>query len=318
MITIPHPESINPPLVVFGSVNIDVVARLEHLPAPGETLHALGAHLGLGGKGANQAVAVARLGSPVVLAGRTGDDMFADYARAALLREGVDPDHLLRTPRHMTGLAMISTDAAGENSIAVAGGANMTMDESDVARLVPLLSANAVVLMQCEIPMDVILAAARRIAAIGALLVLDPAPVPAAGLPDALFGLAGVMTPNETETELLTGLRPHDADSALEAARRLHARGLERAIVKLGARGVVFSDARGHGFVPPFQVAAIDSVAAGDCFNGGLAVALSRRMDLAHATRFAAACGALATTRKGASEAAPTLAEVEALLAAQP
>jgi ribokinase len=312
----------NHPLVVFGSINIDLVARLHHFPAPGETLHALGADLGLGGKGANQAVAIAKLGGDVVLMGRTGDDMFADHACASLRRRGVAPDGLFRSPGDMTGLAMICTNETGENTIVVAGGANLAMDGADVARLTPLLAPGAIVLMQCEIPMDTILAAARHIRGAGATLILDPAPVPDGGLPDELFHLASLMTPNETETERLTGLRPHDLDSARAAAGRLHDRGLRRAIVKLGARGVLYSDDSGRipiqGFVPPFHVATIDSVAAGDCFNGGLAVALSRGMDLAHATRFAAACGALATTRKGAADAAPSCDEVESLLSAQP
>ncbi|WP_342628510.1 PfkB family carbohydrate kinase [Nguyenibacter vanlangensis] len=316
------------PLVVFGSVNIDMVARLHTLPVPGETLHAQGAHLGLGGKGANQAVAVARLGAPVTLAGRMGDDMFAGFAADALRRFGVSDSHLFRAPAQMTGLAMICTDAAGENTIVVAGGANLAMDDTDVARLAACLTPDSIVLMQCEIPLPVLLAAARRAAALGATLILDPAPVPPGGLPDEAFRLATLMTPNETETERLTGIRPHDPDSARRAAHALHSRGLRQAIVKLGAQGVFFSDdtrqddtrqnGPRQGFVRPFRVTAIDSVAAGDCFNGGLAVALARGQDLAAATRFAAACGALATTRKGASDAAPTLAEVESLLAAQP
>lgn len=235
----PRPKSKNHPLVVFGSINIDMVARLHHFPAPGETLHAQGTDLGLGGKGANQAVAVARLGAEVLLMGRTGDDMFADYAATSLRRRGVGPDGLFRSPGDTTGLAMICTDSAGENTIVVAGGANLAMDGDDVARLVPLLTPGAIVLMQCEIPMDTILAAARRVDAAGATLILDPAPVPDAGLPDELFRLATLMTPNETETERLTGLRPHDPDSARQAAGRLHQKGLRRAIIKLGARGVL-------------------------------------------------------------------------------
>ncbi|MBB2168284.1 ribokinase [Gluconacetobacter aggeris] len=306
------------PIFVFGSVNIDVSARLNHFPVPGETLHARDAGLGLGGKGANQAVAAARLGADVGLVGRTGDDPLADFAAAALRRHGVAPDGLYRSAADLTGLAMICTDSGGENTIVVVGGANMTIDATDIARLSPLLTPGAIVLMQCEIPMDTLRAAARAIAQAGARLILDPAPVPEDGLDAELFALAELMTPNETETERLTGLRPHDTDSARRAADTLHRLGLRRAIVKLGARGVLYSDASGHGFVPPFAVTPIDSTAAGDCFNGGLAVALSSGMDLAGATRYAAACGALATTRKGAAEAAPTRPEVEHLLATQP
>ncbi|WP_264812786.1 ribokinase, partial [Gluconacetobacter sacchari] len=279
------------PIVVFGSVNIDLGARLHHFPVPGETLHARDAGLGLGGKGANQAVAAARLGADVRLVGRTGDDPLADYAAAALRRNGVAPDDLYRSAGDLTGLAMICTDSAGENTIVVVGGANMHVDRADIARMAALLAPGTIVLMQCEIPTDTLHAAALAVERAGARLILDPAPVPAEGLDAALFPLAELMTPNETETERLTGLRPHDPDSARRAAERLHRLGLRRAIVKLGARGVLYSDESGHGFVPPFAVAAVDSTAAGDCFNGGLAVALAAGMDLARATRFAAACG---------------------------
>lgn len=304
-------------IIVFGSLNIDVSARLHHFPVPGETLHARDAGLGLGGKGANQAVAAARLGGDVRFVGRTGDDPLADYAAAALQRHGVAPDDLYRSQGDLTGLAMICTDSAGENTIVVVGGANMRIDGTDIGRLAPLLPPGAIVLMQCEIPMDTLRAAAQAVRDAGARLILDPAPVPEDGLAADLFPLAELMTPNETETERLTGLRPHDPDSARQAAERLHRLGLRRAIVKLGARGVLYSDESGHGFVPPFSVQPIDSTAAGDCFNGGLAVALSEGMDLAQATRFAAACGALATTRKGAAEAAPDRPEIESLLAGQ-
>ena len=145
-------------------------------------------------------------------------------------------------------------------------------------------------------------------------MILDPAPAPADGLPDEAWALIDLVTPNETETERLVGIRPIDPASAAIAADRLQAKGLARAIVKLGARGVFWRDGSESGFVPPFAVHAIDSVAAGDCFNGGLAVALARGDRLSEAVRFAAACGALATTKRGAAEAAPTLDEVQALL----
>ena len=311
-------RSNNPSIIAFGSVNIDISARVNHFPAPGETLHAHDAGLGLGGKGANQAVAAARLGADVRLVGRTGDDPLADFAADSLRRHGVGAENLYRSAGDLTGLAMICTDSGGENTIVVVGGANMAIDGTDIARLVPLLTPGTIVLMQCEIPLDALRAAAQAVMQAGARLILDPAPVPRDGLPPDLFPLAELMTPNETETERLTDLRPHDAESARHAADRLHRLGLRRAIVKLGARGVLYSDEYGHGFVPPFTVDAVDSTAAGDCFNGGLAVALSSGMDLAGATRYAAACGALATTRRGASDAAPTRPEVERLLTAQP
>jgi len=302
----------------FGSINADIVAYAPHLPRPGETIHAEHYAINLGGKGANQAAAAGRLacglGLRAALAGRVGADVFGALVREELSAFGVELQGIRRDAANPTGLALISVDAAGENAITVVGGANMAQDESDVAAAGSLLDEAAVVLLQLEIPGAVVVAAAGRVRAGGAIVVLDPAPVPAAGLSDALLGCADILTPNETETERITGLRPRDAATAEVAADRLQQRGVRGAIVKLGARGVFFRFGGAQGFVPPFPVHSIDSVAAGDIFNGGLAVALARGDDPARAVRFAAACGALATTKRGAAKAAPTLAEVDALL----
>lgn len=306
------------PLAVCGSVNVDIVGYVDHLPRPGETLHARRTGTGLGGKGANQAAAIAKLGAPVVLIGRTGDDAFGGLARQKLAGFGVGLEHLEIDSFAATGTAMIEIDAAGENTIVVAGGANMTFVPSDLAPAREALAAAPVLLLQLEIPLPVVLTAATTARAGGARVILDPAPAPSGGLPDGALVAADLVTPNETETELLVGLRPTNAAEAAEAAERLIGRGVGGAIIKLGAHGVYFRGPDGEGFIPPFKVTAIDSVAAGDSFNGGLAVALASGRTLGEAVRFAAACGALATTRQGASEAAPTLAEVEALLAAQP
>ncbi len=304
-------------LAVCGSVNVDIVVYVDHLPRPGETLHARRTGMGLGGKGANQAAAVARLGAPVGLVGRTGDDAFGALAREKLAGFGVGLEHLAVDPASATGTAMIEIDSAGENTIVVAGGANMAFTEADLAPAHAGLAAAPVLLLQLEIPLPVVLAAAAVARAGGARVILDPAPVPADGLPDAALAAADLVTPNETETERLVGLCPANEAEAAVAAERLIRRGAGGAIIKLGARGVYFRGPEGSGFVPPFPVVAIDSVAAGDSFNGGLAVALAAGQTLGEAVRFAAACGALATTRPGASDAAPTRAEVEALLAAR-
>ncbi len=305
------------PIVSFGSVNVDVTAYPDRLPAPGQTVHAPRYVLGLGGKGANQAAAAARLGAHAELAGRTGDDAFAALARDTLARLGVGMACLATDPAHPTGIALIGVESSGENAIIVAGGANAALDATDAARAAPILDRAAVLLLQLEIPVEACLAAAERARAAGARVILDPAPAPAAPLPPALWRLVDVTTPNESETEALVGLRPHTPEDAHEAAGRLLALGAACAVVKLGARGVAFRTATESGFVPPFRVRAVDTVAAGDCFNAGLATALARGEPLAAAVRFAAACGALATTRPGAAEAAPTLDEVTALLAAQ-
>ncbi len=305
-------------VVSFGSVNVDIAAYAPTLPRPGETVHAERYAIGLGGKGANQAAAAARLAGPlglrVAMAGRVGADAFAALTRARLAAFGVGLDHLRQDDDHPTGIALIGVDARGENAITVAAGANGAVGQADVDALAPLLRQARILLLQLETPLGPSLAAARLARAGGAVVILDPAPAPAAGLPDAAWSLVDFITPNETETERLVGLRPDGPDSAAVAARRLQAHGVRGAIVKLGAGGVVWRQDGEGGHVPPFPVAAIDSVAAGDCFNGGLAVALARGDRVADAVRFAAACGALATTRPGAAEAAPGLDAVRALL----
>ncbi len=297
-------------------MNVDIVAYCRALPRPGETIHAERSAIGLGGKGANQAASAARIAGPsgtrVAMVGRVGADPFGELAREALGGFGVELAALRRDPEHPTGFAMISIDAAGENAITVAGGANMALDAADVDAAASLISGAAVLLLQLETPVAVSLRAARLARAAGVTVILDPAP--AQTLPDELWQSIDLITPNESETEQLVGLRPTGLEAAAAAADRLQARGVARAIVKLGAGGVYWRDGRQGGFVPAFKVEAIDSVAAGDCFNGGLAVALARGDGLAEAVRFAAACGALATTRRGAAEAAPIAGEVAAML----
>ncbi|WP_404384593.1 ribokinase [Caenispirillum salinarum] len=302
-------------ITVFGSVNVDVVAYADRLPRPGETVHGSGYAIGLGGKGANQAVAVARLGGAVELAGRTGIDTFGTLARERLAHFGVATTHLQASPDAPTGIAVIGVDARAENSITVIGGANMAIDHTDVERIAPLLRKTQVLLLQLEIPLATAMDAAAMVRQAGGLVILDPAPAPRRGLPETVWRSVDLMTPNETETEALVGIRPADRDSALAAARAMVERGLSRAVVKMGAAGVVWREGEAEGFMPAFAVEAIDTVAAGDCFNGGLGHALAAGASLEEAVRVAAACGALATTRRGASDAAPTADEVQALVA---
>lgn len=304
----------NRPIVVFGSVNIDVCAYSDRLPRPGETVHGSSYAMGLGGKGANQAAAAARLGGTVEMVGRIGGDAFGEMARSRLAGFGVRTGHLSKDPAYPTGIAVIGVESSGENCITVIGGANMAVSEQDVAQAAPLFADASVLLLQLEIPLAAGLAAAGAVRAGGGRIILDPAPAPHDGLAADVFRAVDAMTPNETETESLVGLRPTTPDEAAAAAERLAERGLSIAIVKMGAKGVYFRGLGQQGFLPPFPVTAVDTVAAGDCFNGGLAFALARGDDLAGAVRFAAACGALATTRAGAADSAPTLAEVAALL----
>lgn len=305
-------------IAVIGSTNIDFVMHVTRFARPGETMHVHASSTGLGGKGANQAMAVARLGQAVALAGWTGRDMLASMARTTLEGAGVDTRWLLEDAATGTGRAFITINRAGENQILVDGGANMAHTDTSLPLLLPALDGAGMVMLQMEMHPTLMIAVARHARAHAIPVMLDPAPVPAGGLPDELCRLADILTPNERETAALTGIEPKDETTALAAARILHERGVSTAIIKLGHRGVVYSAPGAQGFIPPFRVHAIDTVAAGDCFNAGLATAMVTGHPPAQAVRVAAACGALATTRAGAAQAAPTMADVTALMAAQP
>lgn len=310
--------SASPLILSFGSVNIDVTARPHRLPRPGETVHADGYTIGLGGKGSNQAAACARLaqdlGLRAALVGRIGNDSFGTLARDKLETFGVLLDALHQDPENPTGLALIGVDDSGENCITVAGGANMAVGDTDIERAASLFHAARVLMLQLEIPMDSVIAAAAKARASGGLVLMDPAPAPSEGLPAALWKLVDVITPNESETCALTGINPRDKAEAAQAAERLVERGARMAVVKMGGRGVWWQNGADGGFIAPFAVNAIDTVAAGDCFNAGLATALARGETLEQSARIAAACGALAVTKRGAADAAPFWTEVAALL----
>ncbi|MFN0191507.1 MAG: ribokinase [Aestuariivirga sp.] len=301
-------------VAVFGSIGMDITAYLERLPKPGETLAGTSYNWGLGGKGANQAVAATKLGSDVTFVCRLGVDDFAKAAFREITSYGVKADGIASDSDGATGLAIIYVGQGGQNAIAIVSGSNMRMDASDVARARPALEKADVLLLQLEVPLAASLEAAKIVRSHGGRVVLDPAPVPKDGLPKDVWRHADIATPNEVETAALIGWQPTTLDEALKAASELRGQGLGTAIVKLGAKGLAYASAETEGTIEPFKVNAIDTVAAGDCFNGGLAHALESGMPLAQALRFASACGALSTTKKGAASAAPTKAEVEKFL----
>jgi len=311
------PSSTRRAIAVFGSVNADVTGFCDRLPRPGETVPGSRYSIALGGKGANQAAAVARLGYPVQMIGRIGTDSFGTMVRASLDTLGVGGIHLLATEHVSTGVALVSVDSRAENCIVVIGGANAAVDRAVIDNAVATLRQAPVLLLQLEVPLAVGLAAAAETRAAGGLVILDPAPAPAGGVPSDVLSAVDVVTPNETETEALVGVKPESPAEAAKAAELLLSRGVAMVVIKMGHRGAYFRGHAAEGFVPPFAVHAVNSVGAGDSFNGGLAVALARGDALPKAARFAAACGALATTGSGGAEAAPTLAAVEALLESQ-
>ena len=312
------PSPTPPAIAVFGSVNADVSGFCDHLPRPGETVLGTRYSIALGGKGANQAAAVARLAYPVEMIGRVGDDSFGAMVRTSLEAFGVLHDHLLMTKGTATGGALISVDAHAENCIVAVGGTNAAVDQAVVDHAAATLRRAPILLMQLEVPLVADLAAAAQTRGDGGLVILDPAPAPAGGLSPDVLRAADIVTPNETETEVLVGIRPRSAADAARAAELLTSRGVESAVIKMGRHGVYFRGKGAEGLVPPFTVNAVNSVGAGDCFNGGLAVALARGDQLPAAVRFAAACGALAAAGPGGAASAPTLSAVEALLERQP
>ena len=302
-----------PTVVVLGSINMDLIGAAPRLPSPGETILGGDFYTAPGGKGANQAVAAARMGASVKMIGRVGADLFAPQLLDNLCANGVDVSGVMQDPDAASGVAMILLDASRENRILVASGANMHCDDAQVALKSSLEGADALML-QCEIPAAVSLKAARIARGMGVRVVWDPAPADA--FPPEAYGLVDVLTPNQSEAAALTGIDVTDVASAESAARALVQRGVRAVVVKMGEHGAFYLSDGDSGYVPPFEVDAVDTVAAGDAFGAAMTCALAEGRPLNEAVRLASAAGALAVTRPGAQNAMPTRAEVEALLAA--
>jgi ribokinase len=307
-----------PRIFVVGSTNTDMTVRVPRIPAPGETAGGRDFRVTGGGKGANQAIAAARAGAGVCFVTAVGSDDFGDRALAALATEGVDVGLARRVADVASGVALIVVDDAGENAIAVAAGANAELRPADVAPLADRVGPADVVLLQLEIPLDTVIAAARLARERGARVLLNPAPAPAEGLPDALIEAVTLIAPNEHEAAQLTGVPLDDESGLADAAAAFHRRGVSHALITLGARGVFMSGAGRATHVPAFPATAIDTTAAGDVFCGALAVALTEGRSVDDAARFAAAAAAISVTRPGAQSSAPSRAEIEALLHAVP
>ena len=291
-------------IVVFGSANIDLVAKVRRFPNPGETLSGETFFTAAGGKGANQAVAAARLGVSTHLVGRVGSDVFGSQLLAGLQAAGVNCDRLLADDTTHSGVASIVVDDSGENNIITIAGANGQIDASDVERLEEVLPNATALLLQLEIPLPAVFSAAQTAKKAGVPAILDPAPAPET-FPAELYPLIDIITPNEVEAAQLTGLPVYSPETAAEAARILRQRGVKNAIVKLGDRGVVCATPNETFTVPAFSVRAIDTVAAGDAFNGGLAAALDIGKNLQRAIIWGAAAGAISVTKTGAQPSLP-------------
>ncbi|NWF59156.1 MAG: ribokinase [Fischerella sp.] len=300
-------------VIVFGSINIDLVATAPRLPLPGETL--LGHHFfkAAGGKGANQAVALAKLGIPTQIVGRVGAQGFGTELINSLQAAGVQTENVFMDETISSGVAIITVDDAGENQIIVIPGANGRVNQEDVTRVSRLLSGSSALLLQFEIPMFAVVAAAQAAREAGVTVILDPAPAQS-DVPDELYSLVDIITPNEVEAGQLLGFPVSGQESAKKAAAQLLKKGVKNAIVKLGAQGVVCATSDETFFVPAFPVQAVDTTAAGDAFNGGLAAALSQGLSLHQAVVWGAAAGALAATKPGAQPSLPDRLAFDAFL----
>lgn len=303
------------PIVVVGSVNLDLVSSGKRIPAPGETVKGDKFQTFHGGKGANQAVAVARLGYPVAMIAKVGSDDFGARLRSGLRAAHVSVRSVTTAANTASGVALISVDRAGQNSITVIPGANDRLQPSDLEKALPQLRSAGMILAQLEIPMETVEHLSSLAGRLGIPLMLDPAP--ARLLSRKLLRQVSFLTPNETETCMLCGISPADLTSAtVDRFANSLLGGATNVIIKMGRRGAYLASADGVGkMIPAFRVKAVDSTAAGDAFNAGLAVALMQGKSLLDAVRYGAAAGALSTTRPGAQNSMPAAREVSALLA---
>lgn len=296
-------------ILVIGSSNTDMVIRSERIPAPGETILGGEFLMNPGGKGANQAVAAARLDGKVIFITKVGSDIFGQEALNHYKKEGIDLRFAYTDPSCPSGTALIMVDAKGENCIAVAPGANAKLSPADLDRAEDAFVQSGLVLMQMETPIQTIQQACKMAKAHDLRIVLNPAP--AAKIPADVLKSLYLITPNQTEAELLTGIKVDDLSSASLAAQALQKMGVETVLITMGSKGAFVKTSQAEDFIPAEKVKAVDTTAAGDTFNGALCVALSEGKDLITATRFANKAAAISVTRMGAQASAPFRKEID-------
>jgi len=306
-------------VVVVGSLNLDLVVQVSRRPVKGETLRGTGFGMFVGGKGNNQAIAAARAGAQVSMVGKVGQDLFGDKLLATLAENEVEATYVFRDPVAGTGIASITVDAEGDNSIVLAPQANDKLRVEDIAQAAPVIEAAQVLLMQLEVPLECVLAAARLARRAGVKVILNPAPAPESGtLPPDLLSLVDIFIPNQSEASLLTGLDITNQTEAIAAGQLLLELGPQNIIVTLGEMGALLLEReKPPQLVPSYPVVALDTTAAGDAFCGALAAWLARGLTLVDAMRYACAAGALAATRLGAEPSLPFEAAIQELVNAK-
>ena len=304
-----------PKIIVLGGINMDLVTFSPRFPKPGETVVGTRFITYAGGKGANQAVAAARMGARAEIVGRVGGDIFGPQLLDGLASAGVDISSVRVNPEESSGIAVIGIDESAQNCITQILGANDTCGAAEAAAVRRALPGASALLLQLEVAPELSLEAARDANARGTTVILDPGPV--RPLPEGFLRHCDVITPNETEAQALVGFPVTGPESAAKAAAVLLERGARTVVIKLGDQGAYFAGQDGHGTVSPFSVDALDSVAAGDAFNGALAVSLAEGKILQEAVTVASAAGALAVTRTGAQDSMPERRQVEDLMRTQ-
>lgn len=300
-------------IVVVGSSNTDMVVKTSHLPAGGETVLGGEFMMNAGGKGANQAVAAARYGNRVVFVAKTGDDIFGERVRESLREDSIVVDYVSVDQHHPSGVALITIDAAAENCIAVASGANMYLSREDIDAAACEIRSADVLLMQLESPIETVAYAARMAAEAGVKVILNPAPVPAQPIDEGLLRDLYLITPNRSEATALSGIKVSDMESARGAAAAIYEKGPRNVIITLGGEGSLIYDGSKYIHIEATQVEAVDTTAAGDTFNGVLATMLAEGQGLIEAAREASLAAAISVTRMGAQPAAPRRDEVAAM-----
>lgn len=299
-------------IVVVGSSNTDMIIKMDKIPAPGETVLGGEFTIAAGGKGANQAVAAARAGGEVAFVACVGDDMFGEQALEGFAKDRIDTEYVFKDKQQPSGCALIFVDKEGENSIAVASGANARLSPKHIDLAKDKIISSEILIAQLETPLDTVKHTAQLASDNGVPVILDPAP--AQPLDNDLLKYISILTPNESEAELLTGIPVEDENSADKAANALLAKGIDTVLITLGFRGTFIATEDTREMAPGFMVTAIDSTAAGDVFNGALAVSLSEKTPLPDAVRFANAAAALSVTKLGAQPSAPLRKKIEEFL----
>ena len=295
-------------IIVIGSSNTDMVIKTEKLPAPGETILGGKFLMNPGGKGANQAVAASRLGGKITFITKRGNDLFGNQAVGLLMREGVDIKYIVKDPDLPSGVALITVDSTGENSIVVAPGSNGNLLKEDIPSVIFDTGKFEILLLQLEIPIDTVEYSAVTASEHGIKVILNPAP--ARKLSDNLLKHTWLITPNETEAETITGVIITDIPSAERAAELIQERGAKNVIITLGEAGAFIKSENYTGLIPGIKVKPVDTTAAGDVFNGALAVAISEGSDLKDAVIFANKAASISVTRMGAQASAPYRNEI--------